>query len=429
MAQHDYSIGNGTGAAVRTDLNNALSATASQNSGSVEPATTFSYQQWADTSSGLLKIRNGANSAWVIVGDLSAANLGLATLASPTLTGNPKAPTPASGDNTTLIATTAFVKVAADAAAIDQTYVSTAGTAGTAGTITSQGALATLNSVSQSRIDANSVGQSELKYTSASQSAVISGNGYVEIALTGGANTMMHLAGGSTRISVQAHGNQYDSKIGLYNSLGFNVAGYVYSNYIQASPPYNLGDGDIPLFIYALVNKSSGIILGTSSAKDPHWAYHGSHNITPDRISGTGKKYKNVPQFVFDNFDINSAIKSGDDLLRKTALDYLHNKNISEIELTDDYKNQDMNQAAHPFVDDARLISGEAVVVLIDPVSPMVIDLYELHKQTEHSTEMNDHIPSLLHDEYIKLDNSALKRSMPDGVIAVAASWKTTKGK
>lgn len=77
MATHDYNIANGTGAAVRSDLNNALAAIVSNNSSSTEPATTFAFQWWADTNTTLLKIRNAANSAWVTVGDYSAANLGL----------------------------------------------------------------------------------------------------------------------------------------------------------------------------------------------------------------------------------------------------------------------------------------------------------------------------------------------------------------
>ena len=65
MAQHDYVIANGTGAAVRSDLNNALAAIVSQNSGATAPATTYAYQWWADTTTGLLKLRNGANNAWI----------------------------------------------------------------------------------------------------------------------------------------------------------------------------------------------------------------------------------------------------------------------------------------------------------------------------------------------------------------------------
>jgi sugar lactone lactonase YvrE len=77
VAQHDYVIANGTGAATRADLNNGLAAIVSNNSGATEPATMYAYQWWADTTTGLLKLRNAANSAWVTVGTLASANLGL----------------------------------------------------------------------------------------------------------------------------------------------------------------------------------------------------------------------------------------------------------------------------------------------------------------------------------------------------------------
>ena len=65
MAQHDYNIANGTGAAVRSDLNNALAAIVSQNSGATAPSTTYAYMPWADTTTGLFKIRNAANNGWI----------------------------------------------------------------------------------------------------------------------------------------------------------------------------------------------------------------------------------------------------------------------------------------------------------------------------------------------------------------------------
>ncbi len=65
MATHDYVIANQSGAAFRTDLNNALAAIVSNNSNSSSPATTYAYQWWADTNAGVLKIRNSANNAWV----------------------------------------------------------------------------------------------------------------------------------------------------------------------------------------------------------------------------------------------------------------------------------------------------------------------------------------------------------------------------
>jgi hypothetical protein len=70
MAQHDYVIANGSGSAVRSDLNNALAAIVSQNSGATEPTDKFAYMWWADTSAGVLKLRNAANNAWISLREL-----------------------------------------------------------------------------------------------------------------------------------------------------------------------------------------------------------------------------------------------------------------------------------------------------------------------------------------------------------------------
>jgi hypothetical protein len=88
VATHDYVIANGTGAAVRSDLNDALAAIVSNNSSATAPATTYAYQFWADTTTGLLKVRNAANSAWITIGTLASTNLGLASLAGATFTGD-----------------------------------------------------------------------------------------------------------------------------------------------------------------------------------------------------------------------------------------------------------------------------------------------------------------------------------------------------
>ena len=68
MAQHDYNLANQSGADFRADLNNALSAIVTVNSGASAPSTTFAHQLWVDTSSNVLKIRNAANDAWVTTG-------------------------------------------------------------------------------------------------------------------------------------------------------------------------------------------------------------------------------------------------------------------------------------------------------------------------------------------------------------------------
>jgi hypothetical protein len=82
MAQHDYVIDNQSAASFRADINTALAAIVSNNSGTTAPSTTYAHQVWADTTAGLLKMRNAANSAWLTIGTLGATNLGLVPAAS-----------------------------------------------------------------------------------------------------------------------------------------------------------------------------------------------------------------------------------------------------------------------------------------------------------------------------------------------------------
>jgi hypothetical protein len=107
----DYVLSNQSGANFRAELNSILAAIVSQNSGSTAPTTTYAYQLWIDTSTSpaLLKLRNGANNGFITIGDVTAANLGLAALASPTFTGTPAGPTASVDTGTTQLATTAYV--------------------------------------------------------------------------------------------------------------------------------------------------------------------------------------------------------------------------------------------------------------------------------------------------------------------------------
>lgn len=71
--QHDYVIGNAAGSVVRADINNALQAIVTNNSGASAPATTYPNMWWYDTSTSLLKRRNNANDTWITTG-LEAAD-------------------------------------------------------------------------------------------------------------------------------------------------------------------------------------------------------------------------------------------------------------------------------------------------------------------------------------------------------------------
>ena len=76
MAQADGIVANGSGSAVRADLNNQLAALFTTHSGSTAPNTPYAYQLWADTNANELKIRNGANSAWITLRGLDGNVIG-----------------------------------------------------------------------------------------------------------------------------------------------------------------------------------------------------------------------------------------------------------------------------------------------------------------------------------------------------------------
>jgi len=81
MAQHDMVVDNGPGLAVRTDINGAIAALVSSNSGPVEPTVKVAGQMWFDTTgggTGRLKVRNVDNTLWTdLLGAAGNFNVGL----------------------------------------------------------------------------------------------------------------------------------------------------------------------------------------------------------------------------------------------------------------------------------------------------------------------------------------------------------------
>lgn len=74
MSQHDYLIDNQLTPAFRSDLNAALAAIVSTNSGVAAPTTTYANMIWYDTANDLLKMRNEANSGWITLGTIDQTN-------------------------------------------------------------------------------------------------------------------------------------------------------------------------------------------------------------------------------------------------------------------------------------------------------------------------------------------------------------------
>lgn len=74
MSQHDFSIANQTASNARADINNALQALATNNSGNSAPSTTYANMWWYENDTNLLKIRNEADNAWINVAYLDSSN-------------------------------------------------------------------------------------------------------------------------------------------------------------------------------------------------------------------------------------------------------------------------------------------------------------------------------------------------------------------
>jgi len=73
MAQHDYTIANQSAPTARADINNALAAIVSQNSGASSPSITYANMVWYDTVNNILKMRNEADTDWITIATLDQA--------------------------------------------------------------------------------------------------------------------------------------------------------------------------------------------------------------------------------------------------------------------------------------------------------------------------------------------------------------------
>ena len=74
MATHDYNIADQTTPLFRADLNNALSAIATNNSSATAPSTTFAGMWWLDTANNYIKIRDVNDANWIILAEFDVAN-------------------------------------------------------------------------------------------------------------------------------------------------------------------------------------------------------------------------------------------------------------------------------------------------------------------------------------------------------------------
>lgn len=210
-----------------------------------------------------------------------------------------------------------------------------------------------------------------------------------------------------------------------YVTMGINAAktggsggysGTLRSTYIQASPPYDLGDGVVSDFIMAVIN-ADGTLGQCYCAPDAPWHYNGPTIIRADRYDSNGKSYKRVPLDVAEELDgkiISTPMRIKQIEKTFNIESVLHTK-YEEIEITQKYKNKDMQLIPHPFSGD---LTGKTII-MIDPVSKLAEQLQSLRQQGGDVIE-------LLNDGRVMLENTPLQRNGPPGVMIVSARWKNS---
>lgn len=259
--------------------------------------------------------------------------------------------------------------------------------------------------VTEAKLGASAVNQAALKLGIQQTTGSLGAGGFVEIQFTGGYYTLGWGLGDSAAALGDAgvHGHDdgtYANKVVYFNGDGSTRNYYFAARYFSASPPYDLGDGEVPLFIFVKLN-GGGNIIGVDVAPDAPWHYNGPTKITPDIVEENGKKFlyqKTKP--VIDPFlDLNGYLAE------------LGSLNAEKIEITQAIKQADMDLIPHPF---GRLNGGETVV-LLDPVSDNMWKLAELHGDVD--------IGKLLMGGAISIDNAALNRITPLGLKTVGFSF------
>jgi len=255
------------------------------------------------------------------------------------------------------------------------------------------------NSIGGDQLFDSSIGQAKLSTTTASGNVALNSGTSNSYTLTGGSYSWWTAGSTTGSTAGMAFGNG-DVAIGLIGLSNFDASQrtfYVDERYVQASPPYNIGNGDISLFIFLLMSKN-GDIIGTSIAPDPPWAYHGPTDIK------TGKQQ--VKSFI-DCLDNISSIEG-----------YFKEEKYKIIPEGHERKNADMHLVPHPF----NNVGPGETVIMIDPFCDVCDKLYQV-QQTEGARIVRN---AILKDALI-IDNEKLKCKAPNGVMPVSAKWKLTK--
>ncbi len=273
-------------------------------------------------------------------------------------------------------------------------------------------------SVDTDEILSGAIHQAEMDTSIATQTTTVGADAIGSITLTGGGWGWHTAAGEGTPsgdngwyLSVHASGASL-SRIAYFNSLATSEDLVVHERYINASAPYDLGDGQVPFFAFLWLSGSD--ITASSFADTPPWIYNGPTNVTGKRAAD-GRYGRYMTPFEADMRSKGRRLR--DELLdpkKQNALIKMELKGAKTefVEIKPSDKNADMGIIPHPFT------KASGAPVLIDPMSPEMELLAMLQAEGD---DLHDIVKN-----HLVISNSAIQREAPPGVTPIALRWKNT---
>lgn len=203
--------------------------------------------------------------------------------------------------------------------------------------------------------------------------------------------------------------------------------------YIQSSPPYDMGDGEVPLFSFVMYD-APGHVQAVSHSPDPPW--HQPHTKPRLKLPHTfaeaagdpakmaelttaldsmTSKMSEMKSIIASSGSVNPEMAQNVNSRLSALGDAVFIKPPTDAKA----KNEFMHTIPHPFL--SNDLTGKQVVML-QPVGKMAERMGVLHAA-------NEHLGALMTKGYITAEEDASnsKLSGPPGVPIWTAKWKNTR--
>ena len=283
------------------------------------------------------------------------------------------------------------------------------------------------DSITQAEIGPAAVGQSETKTSTSTVSNTTAGTNITLGGGSYGSYPQLRHSGGDTAYWGGASGSS--SFAGYTNSIS-NVTiiylgttagtAYAVQRYFTASHPYNLGYGDIQLFVFVLISKSTGKIVSTYVSPEAPWHYNGDTDIKAKYYAG-GMGYKWVREIQYELFEqgitIQHVMQNGTPAEVYKLMDRLENDIIVAQPCCQKVKNNDMPVIPHPF---NNYDKSKYALAVLNPDNK-VIGRLAAYNDIESGI-----VERILYDGYLKIDNSPVDAGFHPSVNCFNASLKNT---